>query len=314
MSKLAVIAIGGNALVTDKNHKTVDDQFHAASIAMNYVADIIEMGWDVVITHGNGPQVGYILRRSELALHELHPVPMDYAGADTQGAIGYMFQKALGNEFIKRDLERHVVTIVTQVRVNRTDPAFSNPTKPIGSFMTREVAEARATEHNWTVHEDSGRGWRRVVPSPMPVELIEMHTIHTLSQLGFVVITCGGGGIPVVEQKEGHLRGVEAVIDKDFSSGLLAHNLDADLFVISTDVKKVAINFGKPYQKWVDTIRLSEARQLYAEGHFATGSMAPKVWAMIKFIEAGGKRGLITDPQNLSRALRCETGTHFIPD
>lgn len=314
MNKLAIVAIGGNSLIIDKNHKTISDQFAAAALTMRHVADMIEMGWNVVITHGNGPQVGYILRRSELALHELHPVPMDYAVADTQGAIGYMLQKALRSEFNRRGLPNDVVTLITQVRVNADDPAFSRPTKPIGSFMMKETAEERSEALGWTVLEDSDRGWRRVVPSPFPVEIIEMDAIRTLTQAGYIVVTCGGGGIPVVERVNGKLRGVDAVIDKDFASSLLARHLGTDLFVISTAVEKVAINYQMPDQQWLDEIKLSEVRRRHSEGHFASGSMGPKIEAMIQFIEAGGKHGLVTDPPNLGRALKGESGTHFMPD
>ena len=254
MSRLAIVAIGGNSLIIDKNHKTIPDQFAAAVLTTRYIADIIEMGWNVVITHGNGPQIGYILRRSELSLHELHPVPMDYAGADTQGAIGYMIQKALRNELSRRSIKRNVVTLVTQVRVSSDDPALSKPVKPIGSFMQKLKAQQLAADLGWVVQEDAGRGWRRLVPSPVPVEIIEMEAIRTLSQAGYIVVTCGGRGIPVIEQSDGNLRGVEAVIDKDFASSMLARNLATDLFVISTAVEKVAINYQKPDERFLDKV------------------------------------------------------------
>ena len=314
MSRLAIVAIGGNSLIIDSNHKTISDQFAAAVLTMRSIADMIEMGWDVVITHGNGPQIGYILRRSELALHELHPVPMDYAGADTQGAIGYMIQKALRNELSRRSIKRDVVTLVTQVRVSSDDPALSNPVKPIGSFMQKPQAQQLATELGWVVQEDAGRGWRRLVPSPVPVEIVEMDAIRTLSQAGYIVVTCGGGGIPVIERSNGDLRGVEAVIDKDFASSMLACNLATDLFVISTGVEKVAINYQGPDECFLDTLKVSEARKYHYRGHFAPGSMGPKISAMIQFVETTGKPGLITDPPNLGRGLRGQSGTHFSPD
>ncbi|HJO34418.1 MAG TPA: carbamate kinase [Anaerolineales bacterium] len=310
----AIVAVGGNALIIDNEHKTVPDQFEAAAIAMGYVADMVAAGWNVVITHGNGPQVGYILRRSELALHELHPVPMDYAGADTQGAIGYMFQKALRNEFRRRGIEREVVSVVTQVRVERDDPAFAQPSKPIGSFMDRQTAEGRALKLGWRVCEDAGRGWRRVVPSPRPVEVMELAAIRTLTQAGFVVVACGGGGIPVIEKENGKLRGVEAVIDKDYASSLLAQQLQADLFLITTSVEKVALHYGDPDERWLDRATLTEARDYYAAGHFPAGSMGPKMTAIIDYLTAGGERGLITDPANIGRALSGENGTTFVPD
>lgn len=310
----AVVAVGGNALIIDSEHKTVPDQFAAAAIAMGYVADMIAAGWNVVITHGNGPQVGYILRRSELALHELHPVPMDYAGADTQGAIGYMFQKALRNEFHLRGIDREVVSVVTQVRVEREDAAFAQPSKPIGSFMDEDTAEGRALKLGWKVREDAGRGWRRVVPSPRPVEVMELTSIRTLIGAGVVVIACGGGGIPVIEKEDGELRGVEAVIDKDYASSLLAQQLQVDLFLITTSVEKVALHYGEAGQHWLDHATLTEVRDYYAAGHFPAGSMGPKITAMIDYLSAGGKRGLITNPPNIGRALVGETGTVLVPD
>lgn len=312
-NKIAVVAVGGNSLITDKTHKTIPDQFDAANTSMRYIVEMIAAGWNVIVTHGNGPQVGFILRRSELSLHELHPVPMDYAGADTQGAIGYMFQKALRNEFRKRGIDKQVVTVVTQVLVDSADPAFENPAKPIGSFMDEQTAQQRVAEQSWIVTEDSGRGWRRVVPSPRPQQIVELDAIKSLVQAGFVVIACGGGGIPVVERENKDLKGVEAVIDKDFASSLLARNLNADLFVISTAVEKVAINFKQPNEQWLGQMTLAEARKYYEEGHFAAGSMKPKVQAMIEFLEAGGKQGLITDPPNIGRALAGETGTWMLP-
>ncbi|RLT43465.1 MAG: carbamate kinase, partial [Chloroflexi bacterium] len=219
-ARLAVVAVGGNSLITSNAQRSVPDQFDAAAVSMRYVADMVEAGWRVVLTHGNGPQVGFILRRSELALHELHPVPMDYAVADTQGAIGYMFQKALLNEFSARKMQRAVATIVTQVRVDEDDPAFADPAKPIGSFMDEATARKREAELGWRVKEDAGRGWRWVVPSPMPREIIELESIRALSQGGCLVVACGGGGIPVVRRTGGKLRGVEAVIDKDHVSAL----------------------------------------------------------------------------------------------
>ncbi|MBT3389460.1 MAG: carbamate kinase [Chloroflexi bacterium] len=310
--KVAVVAVGGNALIIDKTRQSIPDQFDAIKETMNHIAGMIEDGWDVVVTHGNGPQVGFILRRSELAMHELHPVPMDYCGADTQGAIGYMAQKALHNEFKKRGIKKHAVTVVTQVQVDAEDPAFEKPSKPVGSFLDEATAKERMAEGQDFV-EDAGRGWRRVVPSPLPVNIIEVDAIKQLIESGFSVIAVGGGGIPVVEKEDGDLRGVEAVIDKDFASGLLANLIRADLLIISTAVEKVAVNFNKPDQKWLDEMTVAEAEQYIAEGHFAPGSMLPKVQAIVKFLKEGGKKALITDPPNIQRALRGETGTWIVP-
>ena len=310
--KVAVVAVGGNSLIKDKMHKTVPDQYEAAAESMAHIADMIEAGWDVVITHGNGPQVGFILRRSELALHELHPVPLDYCGADTQGAIGYMFQMALYNEFHRRGVDKQAATVVTKVLVDRKDPAFENPTKPIGSFMDEPTAIKHRDSEGWSVVEDAGRGWRRVVPSPIPVRIVQRDAILALVQAGFVVIGVGGGGIPVVEDEKGNLIGVEAVIDKDFASALLALSIQADLFLISTAIEKVALNFNKPDQRWLDQVTLADAKRYLAEGHFAKGSMEPKVQAIIGYLEDGGKQAIVTTPENIGRALAGETGTHFV--
>ncbi len=310
---VAVVAVGGNSLIKDEAHKTVQDQYIAGAESMHHIADMIEQGWDVVVTHGNGPQVGFILRRSELSMHELHAVPLDYCGADSQGSIGYMFAMALDNEFKKRGMDKKTAAVVTQTVVDRHDKAFQNPTKPIGSFMNEATAKERAASEGWTVVEDAGRGWRRVVASPIPVRIVEADAINTLIHNGFVVIGVGGGGIPVIENEDGSLSGVEAVIDKDFGSSVLASLIRADLFVISTAVEKVAINYNKPNMQWIDRMTAAEARQYMAEGHFAKGSMLPKIQAILRFLDAGGKQALITNPENIGRALRGETGTWIVP-
>jgi len=310
---VAVVAVGGNALIKDKAHQTVQDQFDCAKDTMKHIVDMIEMGWDVVITHGNGPQVGFILRRSEIARDQLHEVPLDYCGADTQGAIGYMFQKALHNEFHKRGLKKNAATVVTQTIVDKEDPAFQNPTKPIGTFMEEEEAKSRAAKENWTVVEDAGRGWRRVVPSPIPVQIVEAEVIKNLINAGIITVGVGGGGIPVVEREDGTLIGVDAVIDKDFGSSLLARLIKADLFVISTAVEKVALNFNKPDEVWLEKMTVAEAKKYIEEGQFAPGSMLPKVKAIIEFLESGGKQALITDPEHIGDALQGKTGTWIVP-
>jgi len=310
---LAVVAVGGNALIKDKNHQTVPDQYQAAAETMKHIANMIDEGWDVVITHGNGPQVGFILRRSEIASHELHEVPLDYCGADTQGAIGYMFQQALYNEFRLREIKKKAVTVITQTIVDRNDPAFQNPTKPIGSFMDETAAKEKMAKDGWTMVEDAGRGWRRVVPSPIPQTIVEADAIRSLIEQGFVVIGVGGGGIPVIQKENGDLVGVEAVIDKDFGSAILASMIKADLFLISTAVEKVAINFNKPDQKWLDQMTVAEARKYLAEGQFAKGSMMPKIEAILKYLDQGGKKALITDPEHIKDALEGKTGTWILP-
>lgn len=314
--KLAVVAIGGNSLIKDKVHQTVEDQYHAAKETTYHIADMIEQGWDVAIGHGNGPQVGFILRRSEIAhkAEDMHEVPLDVCGADSQGAIGYALQQNLQNELYQRGVKKKVVTIITQVLVDKDDPAFKNPTKPIGSFMDEEEAKRRETEQKWSVVEDAGRGWRRVVASPLPKEIVELETVQTLLERGIITITVGGGGIPVIDPGDGNYEGVAAVIDKDFASSLLAQKIKADLFVISTAVEKVALNFGKPNEQWLDKMTLAEAKAYLAEGtHFAKGSMAPKIQAIIWFLENGGKQALITNPENIGRALKGETGTWILP-
>jgi len=310
---LAVVAVGGNALIKDKNHQTVQDQYEAAVETMGHIATMIEDGWDVVVTHGNGPQVGFVLRRSEISAHELHEVPLDYCGADTQGSIGYMFQQALHNEFLKRGINKIPATVITQTIVDSKDPAFQNPTKPIGSFMDENSAKEKIAKEGWTMVEDAGRGWRRVVASPIPQIIVEAKAIRGLIDQGFVVVAVGGGGIPVIEKEDGSLTGIEAVIDKDFGSAILASMIQADLFLISTAVEKVAINFNKPDQEWLDEISVSEAKRFVEEGHFAKGSMLPKIQAILKYFEKGGKKALITDPEHIKDALDGKTGTWILP-
>ena len=316
-NKLAVIAIGGNSLIIDDKNVTVESQYQAAKQTCVHIADMIEQGWDVAIGHGNGPQVGYILRRSEIAAKTagMHEVPLDVCGADSQGAIGYAIQQNLQNILYQRGIKKKVVTVITQTLVDTNDPAFAKPSKPIGSFMEQAEAEKRQKEQGWSVVEDAGRGWRRVVASPLPKEIVELETVQAILEKGIITITVGGGGIPVIDPGDGNYQGVAAVVDKDFASSLLAREIKADLFVISTAVEKVAINFGKPEQKWLDKITLAEAKAYLAEGtHFAKGSMAPKMQAIIWYLEAmpNGK-ALITNPENIGRALKGETGTWIVP-
>lgn len=314
--QVAVVAIGGNSLIKDSKHQTVEDQYLAAKETTYHIADMIEAGWEVAIGHGNGPQVGFILRRSEIAhkVEGMHEVPLDVCGADSQGAIGYALQQTLQNELFRRGVKKPVATVITQVLVDRNDPAFQSPTKPIGGFMDEPEAKRREAEMGWNVVEDAGRGWRRVVASPIPQEVVELDSVQALINAGVVVITVGGGGIPVIDKGNGDYIGVAAVIDKDYASSLLARLIQADLLLISTAVEKVALNFGKPDQKWVDKMTLAEAKGYLAQGaHFAKGSMAPKIQAILWFLEAGGKHAIITNPQNIGRALRGETGTHIVP-
>jgi len=315
--KTAVVAIGGNSLIRGTGHQSVEDQHEAAKETTGHIAEMIAAGWRVAIGHGNGPQVGFILRRSEIAhrVEGMHEVPLDVCGADSQGAIGYALQQTLQNWLFQRGIHTNVATVITQVLVDHDDPAFRNPTKPIGGFMEEEEARRREATMGWSVVEDAGRGWRRVVASPMPKEVVELDTVKALINAGVVVISVGGGGIPVLDKGGGEYVGTAAVIDKDYASSLLAQSIHADLFLISTAVERVALNYGKPDQQWLDRITVSDAKRYLAEGtHFARGSMAPKIQAVIWYLEAGGKHAIITTPENIFRAVRGETGTHIVPD
>ncbi len=310
MGRLAVVAIGGNSLIKSPKHQSVPDQWEAMAETSAHIAAMIARGWDVVVTHGNGPQVGFILLRSELASHVLHTVPLDVCGADTQGAIGYMAQVGLDQAMARLGLTRRTATVVTRVVVDRDDPAFQKPTKPIGPFYTQEQADRYRGERSWAMVEDAGRGWRRVVPSPRPLEIVESDAIRTLLAAGFVVVGVGGGGIPVVREN-GDMRGVEAVIDKDHASSLLARTIRADLLLISTAVEGVALNYKKPDERPLDRLTLADAQRHLAEGQFPPGSMGPKIEAAIAYLQGGGKEVLITSPGNIERALVGETGTRI---
>lgn len=310
--KVAVIAIGGNSLIKDKAHQSTADQYIAADETSKHIVEMIEAGWDVVIGHGNGPQVGFLLQKAELGeKHDgLAMASLDVCGAQSQGQIGYMLAQTMYNQLLKKGIKKPVASVLEQTIVDANDPAFQNPTKPIGGFMTEAEAKAKAKSEGWTVVEDAGRGWRRVIASPIPKEIVELDAIQALINAGVVTISIGGGGIPVIRKENGSLEGVAAVIDKDFGNSLLAREIKADLLLISTAVEKVAINFGTPEEKWLDKMTLAEAKAYMAEGkHFKRGSMAPKIQACIWFLEAGGKAALITNPENIARALRGETGT-----
>jgi len=308
-SRLAVLAIGGNSLIKDKSHIALSSQYEAVQETSKYIAELIAEGLSMVITHGNGPQVGFIYRRGELARRELPLIPLDICGADTQGAIGYMIEKALLNEFRRRGIDKKVTAVVTKVIVDREDRSFKHPTKPIGSFMSEEEALANKQGYGWDVAEDAGRGYRRVVPSPIPRKIIELDVIELLVQSGYIVIAAGGGGIPVIRNEQGDLEGVEAVIDKDLGSSLLARNVGADTFIISTAVDAVYLNFGQEGQKPLRRVSLSEIKRYLEEGHFKPGSMKPKIEAIIEFLEGGGEKAIITLPENLLRAVKGEAGT-----
>jgi carbamate kinase len=315
MGLLAVIAVGGNSLIRDGAHQTVADQNDAVCETAHHIAGMIEQqGCDVVITHGNGPQVGFILRRSEIAAEVagMHHVPLVSCVADTQGAIGYQIQQAMDNEFKMREMKKSAVTVVTQVVVAEDDPAFQKPSKPIGSFYDKERAEIfQKANPRWVMINDAGRGFRRVVPSPYPKEIVEKEVIDRLVRQGYCVVAGGGGGIPVLRQPHGMLMGVDAVIDKDLASSLLAVEIKADILIISTSVPRVCLNYGKPNEKPLDGVTVAELKQHMAENHFAPGSMLPKIQAVTKFIESGGRKAIITNPESLVEAVAGKTGTHI---
>ncbi|TGE34568.1 carbamate kinase [Desulfosporosinus sp. Sb-LF] len=314
MSTLAVVAIGGNSLIRDNAHESVEDQYLAVVETAKHIVGMIEQGYNVIITHGNGPQVGFILRRSEIAtdVAAMHRVPLVSCGADTQGAIGYQIQQAMDNEFKKRGMDKSAVTIVTQVVVSEDDQAFQKPTKPIGSFYSKEQVDLiQANNPSWVMVEDAGRGYRRMVASPAPQEIVEKDVINKLVRDGYCVISVGGGGIPVVKRADGSLQGVDAVIDKDFATSLLASDIKADVLIISTGVPTVYLNYGKPNEKALDKVTLAELKQYVLENHFAPGSMLPKVQSVINFLENGGKEAIITNPESLEDAVAGKTGTHI---
>ena len=313
--KLIFVAIGGNSLIKSKELKRVEDQHQAIRETVFHFADLIERGYQLVISHGNGPQVGFIMRRSEAArrLTGLHPVPLVNIVADTQGSIGYQIQQSLDNELARRSVKGQCVTVVTQVVVDEEDPGFRKPSKPVGEFFDdQQVGAIRQDNPDWTLVQDAGRGWRRVVPSPEPREVVEKQVVVTLLQSGCHVVTVGGGGIPVVKTEHG-LKGVDAVIDKDLASSLLAHQLDVGLFIISTEVEEVALNFGKPNQRPIKQMTVREAERYVAEGHFAPGSMLPKIEAALRFLRGGGREVIITSPERLKDAVVSGRGTHIVP-
>ena len=311
--KTLVIAIGGNSLIKDAQHQSVADQFAAVVAAVRHITDLVERGFRIVITHGNGPQVGFILLRSEHSRGLIHEVPLDSIVADTQGALGYQLQQALENEFRRRGLKKSAAAIVTQTLVDRADPAFKRPAKPIGEFYSREQAEERTRVEKWTMVEDAGRGWRRVVASPKPQRVIEAEVVQHLVKDGYVVIAGGGGGIPVIADENGILTGVPAVIDKDLASAILAHQIKADALVISTSVERVCLDFGKSNQRALNSMSVAEAKRFVAEGHFAPGSMLPKIEACIQFVGNGGGEAIITSPEKLTLAVEGNAGTRLVP-
>jgi carbamate kinase len=315
VGKLVIVAIGGNSLVKDNGRNTIKDQYEAVQETVVNIADMVEEGYKVVVTHGNGPQVGFALQRCEIAnaVSGMPTIPLVNCVADTQGGIGYQIQQALTNEFAKRGINKKVVSVITQVEVSKDDPDFKNPTKPVGSFFTDVQAEEMKKEHpDWIFVEDSGRGYRRVVPSPKPIDIVEKDAIKSLIDGGYVVIAVGGGGIPVVKTGGNMYDGIDAVIDKDFATSLLAEQVNAETLIITTGVSRVCINFGKPNQKALEKITVEETKQFVLENHFAPGSMLPKIEASLSFLEKNGTRVIITNPESLKEAINENAGTHIL--
>lgn len=313
MKETIVLAIGGNSLILDPKNVTVPAQYEAAYETALHMVPLLKEGHNLAIVHGNGPQVGFILRRAEIAKPFLHMVPLDSCVADTQGALGYNIQSALRNALVRANATRPVCTVVTEVLVDKDDQSFTNPSKPIGSFMDADEAEEHRKNDGWSVVEDAGRGWRRVVPSPVPREIMDLEVIRSLVTSGTVAVAAGGGGIPIVRNPDGTYTGIEAVIDKDLAASLLARHLKADRLIISTAVETVCLNFGKPDQVALGTVTVAEAEEYIRAGHFPPGSMLPKIEAAVAFVKATGKPAIITDPPNLSRAVAGKTGTHIVP-
>ena len=306
-----VLAVGGNALLRPEDKGTADDQFKRAKETAENIYPLFEK-YEIVITHGNGPQVGAILLQNENSKKIVPPMPLDVCGAMSQGEIGYFLEQSFHNIFEKKGIKKKIVTVLTRVIVDENDPAFKNPTKPIGPFYTKEEARKLAKERGWTVIEDSGRGWRRVVPSPDPLEIVEKDVIRKIIDSGYVAIAVGGGGIPVI-RKDGSLIGVEGVIDKDLASATLGKDIKADKIFILTSVDRVYLNFGTEKQRGIDEMSIKEAEKYMKEGHFKKGSMYPKILAAIRFLRSGGKSVLITSPEKVQDAMNGKTGTWIYP-
>ncbi|MCW8984768.1 MAG: carbamate kinase [Thermoanaerobaculales bacterium] len=312
--RTAVIAFGGNALLRPQDHGTQEEQFTLSWKATRWLVEIIHRGYELAIVHGNGPQVGNIMIQVEEAITKIPPQSLDVAVAQTQGSMGYMLANQLRNRFNEEQLEKEIAAMLTEVEVARDDPAFENPTKPVGPYFTSYRANLLMQEHGWQMVEDAGRGWRKVVASPMPQRIIGCHLLKRLVESGAVLVAGGGGGVPVYKDVGGYYRGVEAVIDKDYVAAMLARELEADLFIMLTQVPMVAENFGRPNQHWLRRMPLSKAREMMANHQFPPGSMGPKVQASMDFVEATGKEVLITDEDSLKRALEGRGGTFLVPN
>jgi carbamate kinase len=310
--KTVVVALGGNAILQPGQVGTFEEQLFNIDGAMRRIAQLVEDGWRVVLTHGNGPQVGNLLIQNALASKTVAPMPMDVCGAESQGQIGYMAAQTLANHLKKRRLDVSVVTIVTQVAVDAKDKAFANPSKPVGPFYSEAQAKKMMLEEGLAMREDAGRGWRRVVPSPEPREIVELEAVRDLVDGGLLVVCSGGGGVPVVRSR-GALSGIDAVIDKDLAAALLAKELGADALLILTDVPKAYVHYGTPEQTALDTVTASQMRAYAAEGHFKAGSMGPKVEACLRFVDAGGE-SVIASLTEVGPAMAGKAGTHIVPD
>ncbi len=311
---VAVIAFGGNALLRPQDHGTQEEQFTLAWKATRWLVEIIHRGYELVIVHGNGPQVGNIMIQVEEAITKIPPQSLDSCVAQTEGSMGFMLQNQLRNRLNEEQLTKEVVTVLTEVEVARDDPAFENPSKPVGPYFTAYRANVLMQEHGWQMVEDAGRGWRKVVASPPPKRVLDVGVVRRLVEGGAVVVAAGGGGIPVYQDVGGYFRGVEAVIDKDYTAALLAVALDADLFIILTQVPQVAENYGRPNQRWLDVVPVAKAREMLEHNQFPPGSMGPKIRSAIQFVEARGKEVLITDAEHLKDALARTSGTYIVPD
>ncbi len=311
--KIALIAFGGNALLPENERGLQHEQMRNANRAAKLMVHIVKKGYELIIVHGNGPQVGNILIQMEEAITKVPPFSLEVCDAMTEGSMGYMLEKAIINELRKNSIDKEVATILTQVVVDRNDPAFENPTKPVGPFYSKYRAQILAREKKWKMIEDAGRGYRKVVPSPKPIDVVPKRIINDLVRAGRIVIAAGGGGIPVIINGRGLFQGVEAVIDKDYASSLLAREAKVDLFIILTGVDRVYINYGKPNQKEIKVMTVVQAKKYLAQGHFPPGSMGPKIKAAIEFIEGNGKEVLITSANKLKAALINRAGTKIIP-
>ena len=311
--KLAVVAFGGNALLRPEDRGTQEEQIARAKQAARWLAEIVRYGYRLLVVHGNGPQVGNILVQAEEASTKIPPQTLDVCVAQTEGSIGFMLQQAMRNRLESIGLGGEVCTVLTEVEVDVNDPAFKRPTKPIGPFFTRYRAEALERDNGWTMREDAGRGWRHVVPSPKPLRILNINTIARMLETAAVVIAAGGGGIPVVKGRDGQWRGIEAVIDKDYASALLGANLKADVYIVLTGVPKVALDFGKPTQRFIDRMTAAEAEKYMAEGQFPAGSMGPKIDSAVQFVRSSGHEVLITDVEVLREALEGKNGTVIVP-